>query len=410
MKRKIYSLLLVFILVFGMVATINPTSVAAKSSEEIFHSTDICPDGHNCHEDGHVDDHIDDFEELDVLSLGAMTASVSEMKDATLTAICIIHNYSVTKAATCTVAGTKKCSKCGTTQSIPATGHSYGSWTTTKSPTCASSGSKKRSCSRCGASETQTIPKTGTHSYAAATCISPKKCTTCLATSGSALGHNYNVVTKAATCKATGTKRCSRCTATQTIPKTGTHSYTAATCTSPKKCKTCGATSGSTLGHNFSVVTKAATCKATGTKRCSRCTVTQTIPKTGTHSYAAATCTSPKKCKTCGTTSGSALGHNFSVVTKAATCTATGTKKCSRCTATQTIPSLGHNYDLNNKCKRCSAVFVPAIGVTIGGNSTNNKLAIGKTHILTATVSPSNATNKTVTWSSNDDRDLFRHS
>lgn len=65
---------------------------------------------------------------------------------------------------------------------------------------------------------------------------------------------------------------------------THTHSYSMATCTSPKKCS-CGATIGTALGHQFS----------------------------------SATCTSPQICNRCGTTSGNALGHNYV------------NNKCSRC-------------------------------------------------------------------------------
>jgi uncharacterized protein YjdB len=43
---------------------------------------------------------------------------------------------------------------------------------------------------------------------------------------------------------------------------------------------------------------------------------------------------------------------------------------------------------------------MPVTGVTISGCSGN--LNIGQTRTLTANVSPSNATNKTVTWSSNN--------
>lgn len=39
--------------------------------------------------------------------------------------------------------------------------HSYGSWTTTKSATCTTDGSKTRSCSICGSTETATISRTG---------------------------------------------------------------------------------------------------------------------------------------------------------------------------------------------------------------------------------------------------------
>ena len=55
------------------------------------------------------------------------------------------------------------------------------------------------------------------------------------------------------------------------------HQYNNATCTTPKTCNTCGATTGSAAGH----------------------------------SWQNATCTSPKTCKICGTTSGSASAHYY---------------------------------------------------------------------------------------------------
>ena len=62
-----------------------------------------------------------------------------------------------------------------------------------------------------------------------------------------------------------------------TKPITCGHSYKDATCTAPKTCSKCGATSGSALGH----------------------------------SYKDATCTAPKTCSKCGATTGSALGHKY---------------------------------------------------------------------------------------------------
>ena len=65
-----------------------------------------------------------------------------------------------------------------------------------------------------------------------------------------------------------------------------------------------------------------------------------------THDYAPATCTTPKKCKNCGRTEGSALGHSWDggVVTTPASTTATGVKTftCTRCGSkkTETIPKL----------------------------------------------------------------------
>ena len=55
------------------------------------------------------------------------------------------------------------------------------------------------------------------------------------------------------------------------------HSWKAATCTTPKTCTKCGATEGEKLGH----------------------------------SWKNATCTTPKTCSVCGTTEGKELGHNY---------------------------------------------------------------------------------------------------
>lgn len=89
-----------------------------------------------------------------------------------------------------------------------------------------------------------------------------------------------------------------------------THKFSTATCTQASTCS-CGANSGSALGHSWN----SATC--TNPKKCSRCGTTSGSPLE--HSWNSATCTSPKKCSNCGTTSGSVLGHNYSGE-KCATC------------------------------------------------------------------------------------------
>ncbi|MDR0883518.1 MAG: chitobiase/beta-hexosaminidase C-terminal domain-containing protein [Oscillospiraceae bacterium] len=70
--------------------------------------------------------------------------------------------WKVTKAATCTSAGSQnRTCPCGEkqTQSIKALGHSYGSWKVTKKATDTATGIKERSCKRCLATNTATIPK-----------------------------------------------------------------------------------------------------------------------------------------------------------------------------------------------------------------------------------------------------------
>ncbi len=142
------------------------------------------------------------------------------------------------------------------------------------------------------------------HTYSDATCTDPQKCS-CGATNGSVLGHNYSG------------KICTRCgesapNYTELAEPQHTHSYSDATCTAPQKCS-CGATTGSALGHNYSG------------KSCTRCgasdpNYTEQVKPQHTHAYSNATCTAPQKCS-CGATKGSALGHNYSG------------KTCTRCGA-----------------------------------------------------------------------------
>ena len=152
----------------------------------------------------------------------------------------------------------------------------------------------------------------------------------------------------AATCETTGKTEGSHCSVCNTVKKAQT--TTAA------------------LGHSWDggKVTKAATCTTAGTKiyTCTRCkkTRTETIAATGHKAVkdaaVAATCETAGKtegshCSVCNTvikaqTTVAALGHSWDggKVTKAATCTAAGTKTytCTRCkkTRTETIAATGH--------------------------------------------------------------------
>ena len=273
------------------------------------------------------------------------------------------------------------------------TSHTYGSAVITKQPTCTSEGTKTKTCTKCGATVTETIAKLS-HSYTttvvAPTCTTDgytlHKCSVCGTSykdnTTKATGHSYgnSVVTKQPTCTAEGTaiKTCTKCnaTVTETIPKTS-HKYAdtvvAPTCTTNgytlHKCSVCGTSykdsTTKATGHSYenSVVTKQPTCTSEGTKTktCTKCnaTVTETIPKTS-HKYAdtvvAPTCTTDgytlHKCSVCGTSykdsTTKATGHSYgnSVVTKQPTCTSEGTKTktCTKCNATVTekLPAKGH--------------------------------------------------------------------
>ena len=72
------------------------------------------------------------------------------------------HSYKSTKVSpTCTTKGyTKYACECGSTYTDSvksALGHNWGSWVTTKEPTTTSTGTKKKTCSRCSAYETKTV-------------------------------------------------------------------------------------------------------------------------------------------------------------------------------------------------------------------------------------------------------------
>lgn len=189
----------------------------------------------------------------------------------------------VTAQPTHTANGTKSvvCSYCGTTvktESIPATGHSFGTWTVTKAATCTEQGTETRTCS-CGAKETREIAMKD-H------------------TAG-----NWEVKT-APTCTEKGTEvqKCTVCgkvMATREIPEKGhTHGeWTVikdATCTEAGErksvCTVCGVEFKEEIpakGHTPSewTVVKDATCTADGEKK-SVCTVcgeeyTEVIPALG---------------------------------------------------------------------------------------------------------------------------------
>ena len=275
-------------------------------------------------------------------------------------------------AATCETAGKTEgshCSVCGTVlkaqTTVAALGHSWDGGKVTKAATCTAAGTKTYTCTRCKKTRTETIAATGHKAVkdaaVAATCETAGKtegshCSICgtvlkAQTTTAALGHSWDggKVTKAATCTAAGTKTytCTRCkkTRTETIAATGHKAVkdaaVAATCETAGKtegshCSVCNTvikaqTTTAALGHSWDSgkVTKAATCTTAGTKTytCTRCkkTRTETIAATGhkvvKDAAVAATCETAGKtegshCSVCGTvlkaqTTTAALGHDY---------------------------------------------------------------------------------------------------
>ncbi len=82
-----------------------------------------------------------------------------------------------------------------------------------------------------------------------------------------------------------------------------THSWAEATCTAPKTCKTCQATEGSAKGHSWT----SASC--TAPKTCSTCTATE--GNALGHNWKDASCEAPKTCSQCGATEGNILEHTY---------------------------------------------------------------------------------------------------
>ena len=230
-------------------------------------------------------------------------------------------------------------------------GHTFGTWTTTKNATCTQVGTKSRKCTVCGKTETQTIAKTGhksvTDKAIPATCITDGK------TEGSHCSVCGAVIKAQEIIKATGHKFGNW---TTIKPTTCTESGTQIS-----KCENCGATESKSLsakGHT-EVVDKAipATCTTDGKTEGSHCSVCgavikaqDTIKATG-HKFGnwttteSATCTESgtqiRKCETCGATESkslSAKGHT-EVVDKAipATCTTDGKTEGSHCSVCNTV-------------------------------------------------------------------------
>ena len=242
-------------------------------------------------------------------------------------------------------------------------GHTFGTWTTTKNATCTQVGTKSRKCTVCGKTETQTIAKTG-HKSVTDKAI-PATCTTDGKTEGSHCSVCGAVIKAQDTINATGHKFGNW---TTTKSSTCTESGTQI-----RKCETCGATESKSLsakGHT-EVVDKAipTTCTTDGKTEGSHCSVcgavikAQDIIKATGHKFGnwtttkSSTCTESgtqiRKCETCGATESkslSAKGHT-EVVDKAipTTCTTDGKTEGSHCSvcgavikAQTTITATGH--------------------------------------------------------------------
>ena len=194
-------------------------------------------------------------------------------------------------------------------------GHTFGTWTTTKNATCTQVGTKSRKCTVCGKTETQTIAKTGhksvTDKAIPATCTTDGKtegshCSVCGAVIKAqeiikATGHKFGnwTTTKSATCTESGTqiRKCETCGATESKSLSAkghtevVDKVIPATCTTDGKtegshCSVCGAvikaqTTITATGHKSSgwIVDKAASIGVKGSKH-RECTICKKVLET----------------------------------------------------------------------------------------------------------------------------------
>lgn len=290
--------------------------------------------------------------------------------------------WTVTKQPTCTETGAREhtCSDCGLTleEILPANGHSYGAWSTTKQPTCGEEGARERTCAVCGYTQTGRLPATGEHTYNAwvvfkeATCTEEgerrRTCTECGQTWAAPiekLGHDPSPDWKSDEedhwheCELCGTRLDEaahtwdggKTTVVPTPDNTGLKVYT---------CTECGATREEVLPvteHLWGdwTVTKQPTCTQTGLREhtCLDCgkTEEEVIPANG-HTYTGWRSDADEHwriCSVCGVTFGrEEHTWNSGTVTKAPTCTETGTRTytCTKCeaTKTETIAATGHSW------------------------------------------------------------------
>ena len=262
----------------------------------------------------------------------------------------------VTTQATCTTAGTRKytatfSNPAFTAQTknvtIPATGHSWGeptyAWSSdngkvTATRTCRNDSSHK---------ETETVNTTN------AVTTQPG-CTTAGTRTYTASFSNsaFTKQTKGISVSALG------------------HNWKDATCTAPKTCSRCGATTGSALGHSYGnwTTVRAATCSAVGSEKhtCSRCgnvetreiaKLAHTEGERGRENYRANTCM----------TDGS-----VDYVTYCAVCGEVMYRQ------SYEIPAHGHNYDVSAggelRCtnSNCDGYNAPSPAVTLSYIKSNN--------------------------------------
>ena len=197
------------------------------------------------------------------------------------------------------------CAACGTEETA---GHTWNSGTVTRNPSCKEVGEKTVACTTCNATKTETIAKTGDHSYGGWTKVSEAQhkhsCSVC--GKEETAGHSWDSgkVTKAPSCKETGVKTfaCTGCNAakTETVAKQTAHTYDHAC---DPDCNVCASTRA--VSHNY----KTAWSKD-GSKHWHECTVCRNQKDVASHIPGGeATESRAQTCTVCGYVIKAPLGH-----------------------------------------------------------------------------------------------------
>ena len=301
------------------------------------------------------------------------------------------HNWNageITKPASHVATGVKTytCTECGETktETLPKTeGHDFGKWEKhnaeqhkrscecgeieyadhkwdageiTKPASHVATGIKTYTCTECGETKTETLPKTEGHGFGKWEKHNAEQHKrSCECGEIEYASHNWDAgeITKKPTCKDEGVKTytCKDCgeTKTESIAKTNDHTYGAWTKDTADNhkhtCEICGKTETEAHKWNAGEITKPASHVSTGIKTytCTECgeTKTETLDKTTDHAYGEWTKHDDKQHKhscECGDTVYADHNWNAGEITKAPTCKDTGVKTytCVDCKATKT--------------------------------------------------------------------------
>ena len=235
----------------------------------------------------------------------------------------------------------------------------------TLAPTCTQTGTRTHTCSLCGDTYEETLEAVGHTPGDELTCTTPQTCTVCEAVLNAPLGHSYRDTVIPPTCTEQGyTDRvCTRCQAQVRetyVPPKGHTPGAAPTCTAPQTCTVCSTLLAPKLSHSYtSSVTLPATCTQSGvrTHTCLYCesSYEETISPLSHSGGAAATCTTPQTCLTCGTILASPTGHTTEDTVIPPTCDSPGYTQhtCTVCTVSYrdtVTPAVGHTPGEEASC------------------------------------------------------------